>query len=557
LYQQRTESASGDGALALTLDSCCNRSQTGKAVRDGYVLWPGWIGDAMSAMFGWFLRNSWVKCLAQIAIYLACLPGVQGEFSAQAAEHEVTRGEPETVLRPVPWSEVWMTVRVGEVSVSTGAAKFELASVKGGAVVRLAKRQGGLEYGGLLAREEARKVLDLLQEEKAATLRTIPPRVVLGSLKQMEVRVGELGHGAVIHITPTVNTDTGDIDLKVVGPANEAGKNAQMSVTLAEGQTAELDQLVWQKDGADHHVFLMISAEALEQKSRPLGAKGRLERMMKKIIFPQLTLQGASLAQALSEVEKQYVDALFRDRSLLGEKILFGIRPMVAATSTAQISLDLHDVSMLEAVHYVTELGGTTWQGEGNAVIVNIISSEDEGMEMLTQSYKVPADFLKRLDPPAGDQSAQNILSNQGVSFPEGAKVTFNAKAGQLSVKATPANLRRVQALVDRASNESVGNNAWQARWLVIPKIDFQNLTLRKALDSIEEKSRAVDPGKRGAKATLAAGCLMERRLSFSAENLSALEAYYYAAKLTGHVVQVGKQGVVFDREGGIDGPRD
>ena len=112
-------------------------------------------------------------------------------------------------------------------------------------------------------------------------------------------------------------------------------------------------------------------------------------------------------------------------------------------------------------------------------------------------------------------------------------------------VHATPANLRRVEAVVQRISDEPVGSDAWLARSLVIPKLDFHDVTLQQALKIIQQESRAADPGKKGVKVVLAPGCQTNRQLTFSVANASVLEALFYAAKLTGHHVQIGKQGVV------------
>lgn len=325
---------------------------------------------------------------------------------------------------------------------------------------------------------------------------------------------------------------------------------------MRDGQSIALDQVISREGDGSHHVYLMVSAEALEFRTRTSqsdedlweSSKKPLSEIMGRVILSELILHEATLAQALNELEMQYVHAILRDRTLWGNKIVISIRPAVAASSTARISLELHDVPMIEALRYVTELGATTWKAEGNVVIVDFFGSE-EGMEMLTRSYKAPADFTERLDHAAGHRSLREVLAAQGVALPEGARAELDEKTGQLSITATPANLRLVGRLVEKAWNEPAGSELSRARRLVIPKIDFRDVTLEEALDSIAQKSRAVDTHKRGAKATVGPGCQTNGRLTFSMENIPAIEAYFYAAKLTGRQVKLDKGRIVIEPE--------
>jgi general secretion pathway protein D len=142
-----------------------------------------------------------------------------------------------------------------------------------------------------------------------------------------------------------------------------------------------------------------------------------------------------------------------------------------AAPSTAQITLDLHDVPMQEALRYITELAGMKYKIEPYAVVVVPIT--ETTTEQYTRSFKVPPDFLSSgggdaagaapaaaPDPfaaaaPAGGgglkgkPNAKEILVAQGISFPEGASASFISSTSQLIVKNTQPNLDAIEAFVD------------------------------------------------------------------------------------------------------------
>jgi general secretion pathway protein D len=198
-----------------------------------------------------------------------------------------------------------------------------------------------------------------------------------------------------------------------------------------------------------------------------------LTKKMQSIVFPSVSFSGASIEEAIEflRVKSKDLDVSEPDPSKKGVNIILKAGE---APSTAQISLDLRDVPMMEALRYVTELAGMKYKVEPFAVLVVPVS--ETTTEQYTRIYKVPPDFLSMggagataaptagapadpfaagAAPAAGASaltarpSAMQILVGQGIPFPDGASAVFNQVTSQLIVKNTQPNLDLVEAFVD------------------------------------------------------------------------------------------------------------
>jgi general secretion pathway protein D len=198
---------------------------------------------------------------------------------------------------------------------------------------------------------------------------------------------------------------------------------------------------------------------------------------MQQIIFPQVQFAGASVEEAVEflRIKSRDYDTIERDPTKRGVNLI--IKPG-AAPSTAQITLDLKDVPMSEALKYITDLGGMRFKVEPYAVVVVPLS--DITSDLYTRTYKVPPDFLQAAgggggaaaapaapaDPfaPAGGAttsagiqpkaSAQQVLVANGIPFPEGASASFVPSTSQLIVRNTQPALDQVEALVDELNKK-------------------------------------------------------------------------------------------------------
>jgi len=201
-----------------------------------------------------------------------------------------------------------------------------------------------------------------------------------------------------------------------------------------------------------------------------------LSQKMKLIRFPQVRFTGSTIEEAVEYLRLRSKDL---DPDHVGVNIILKAGDTPAG---AQISLDLKDVPMQEALRYVTELAGMKFKVEPYAVLVVPIT--ESTTEMITRSYKVPPDFLTYsggseagaapaapADPfakpgannaaasggpkLAARKSAKEILVENGIPFPEGTSAVFNPVTSQLVVRNTAPNIDLVESFVDTQSTRT------------------------------------------------------------------------------------------------------
>ena len=204
-----------------------------------------------------------------------------------------------------------------------------------------------------------------------------------------------------------------------------------------------------------------------------------LIQKMKSIRFPQVTFTGATIDEAVEylRVKSKDLDTAEPDPSRRGVNIILKAGDTPAG---GQISLDLRDVPMEEALRYITELAGMKFKVEPYAVLVVPIT--ESTTEMITRIYKVPPDFLTftggggdsaapaaPADPFAkpgaagasggpklmAKKTAREILAEQGIPFPEGASAVFNPVTSQLVVRNTAPNIDMVETFVESQSTRT------------------------------------------------------------------------------------------------------
>lgn len=203
-----------------------------------------------------------------------------------------------------------------------------------------------------------------------------------------------------------------------------------------------------------------------------------LTQKMQTIVFPQVSFTGATLEEAIEflRVKSRDLDLTERNPEKKGVNIILKAGE---APPSAQITLDLKDVPMAEALRYITELAGMKYKVEAYAVLVVPLSETTS--EQYTRSYRVPPDFLSQGGGDAGGgggaaapadpfaapaagaaggsalikrKTALDILKESGIPFPDGASAVFNPVTSQLIVKNTQPNLDLVEQLVQDFMNQ-------------------------------------------------------------------------------------------------------
>ncbi|WP_265592819.1 hypothetical protein [Verrucomicrobium sp. BvORR034] len=247
-----------------------------------------------------------------------------------------------------------------------------------------------------------------------------------------------------------------------------AAYDAESEALVARNTQPNLDQVgafvesIQRVDRIADDLRMQEFAE-MPQNGEGADASRYFTNKLDRIIIPRVQFQGASIEEALEflRIKSRDFDTVERDPSRKGINL---IAKHGSTPSTAQISLDLKDVPMSEALRYVTELAGMKYKIEPFAVVVVPLS--DAGTEMYTRTFKVPHDFLRLdadgtgpVDPFANPNlesstlkrkaTSLNVLSSQGINLPEGASAVYVAATNQLIVRNTQANLDQVEAFVD------------------------------------------------------------------------------------------------------------
>jgi hypothetical protein len=199
---------------------------------------------------------------------------------------------------------------------------------------------------------------------------------------------------------------------------------------------------------------------------------------MQRIIFPSVQFHNVTTEQAIEflRLKSKELDTSERDPAKKGVNIILKVG---TTPSTAQISLDLHDVPLLEALRYVTELAGMKYKVEPYAVVIVPIS--DVGNEQYTRSFKLPPDFLKK-----GGGTAREILQSAGISFPEGSGAEFNTGLSLLVVKNTQPNLDLVENFVQTLGGKAEGEAVAAGEGDLALRSDYSTQFYRK-LDPTSE----------------------------------------------------------------------
>lgn len=214
---------------------------------------------------------------------------------------------------------------------------------------------------------------------------------------------------------------------------------------------------------------------------------------MDRIILPRVQFQDASIEEAIEFLRVKSRDL---DTSSPGGGGVNMILRNGDAPSSARISLDLKDVPLSEALRYVTELAQMKYKVESNAVM--IVPLSEDASQMYTRTFRVPPDFLVAgggdfgataapADPFAAGgpatgsgltprKTAKQILEAQGITFPEGASVSFNPATSQIVVRNTQPNLDLIEAFDEGLRKSDASKQMADDSRRLLPSIDDMQL---------------------------------------------------------------------------------
>ncbi|MDB6006822.1 MAG: hypothetical protein JWR15_3809 [Prosthecobacter sp.] len=261
--------------------------------------------------------------------------------------------------------------------------------------------------------------------------------------------------------------------------------------------------------------------------SSPLAAKA------KAITLTKVKFKDATLAQAVEylQIKSTELDPQHTGLNLLIEKPDLDMG--------ARITLDLTNVPVSEALHYVASLTNRVVRYEAMATVIAPMPAPGE---MVTRSYKLPAGAATKV------VNAKEWLGSKGVVFEGAASAALVAGGTQLVVKNTQAQQHAVEAIVGTLVAGDAGGPPSapvpaapqspliaKASAIVIPTVQFRSATLPEALEFLRAKAREFDPDKKGVSILIRDSDVPPNvNISLDLKTIPLTEALRYTAELAG-----------------------
>ncbi len=305
--------------------------------------------------------------------------------------------------------------------------------------------------------------------------------------------------------------DTGRYDLAIkrtdqvlnIDPYNSAARRIQEKVNKEKynyGEDAYLEtrsrmleevQRAWESPirqyGAGQEIII-------QQEQQDQIGTASIQRKLQTIIIPSINFKDATVREAIDflKLKSQELDTAATNPADRGVNIVLqlesgtdsgptegleGATIVGGGSEEKRITMQLTNVPLGTALDYIARLADLKVKVEPFAVAVVPLSTPTE--ELITKTYRVPPDFIKReaaaddggfgggglgggLGGVGGDATgagasltklptAKDYLMSQGIEFPPGASANYLAASSQLVVRNTPSNLELVDTLVDIA----------------------------------------------------------------------------------------------------------
>jgi general secretion pathway protein D len=205
-----------------------------------------------------------------------------------------------------------------------------------------------------------------------------------------------------------------------------------------------------------------------------ISVKNKIDR----IIIPKIALDQSSLEEALDflRLRASENDTLELDPSRKGVNFTVNLgapdSPEAKRIRDARFDLQLTNVPLSQVLAYIGDITRTSFTTDDFSVIIAPLGSTSQ--ELVTRTYRVPPDFISNMSNGAGSAStaatdpfaeapasggllatrlgAQEALTQQGVTFGEGASATYLAATNTLRVVNTPANQDYISQIVETIS---------------------------------------------------------------------------------------------------------
>lgn len=340
---------------------------------------------------------------------------------------------------------------------------------------------------------------------------------------------------------------------------------------------------------------------AAEKSKKQRLTEDQIRQTLTRIIVPVADFHDTSLKEAVSflnaEIRRRSphdrqipvlldIDPPYGPRAQLerGDPTFANVEPDSSPADTT-FTVSLHEIPVLELIKYVTGLCNTQFRIQAGGV--HIVDLGDPG-PMVTRHLRIPADFFpsfQREDELCHTAHVAEMKKNffgylypPGSAYPWGTKIILDSDATHVTVRSTEDQLANIQKLLDADRPASAfpipGPNitkvieggpregacdwrnaetdiAKKLRTIRLPKVDLQNVSLVQAGVLLTKLSAQFDYDsprtKRGV--SISAWISTESpgwppRISYSATDVSLLDAARAIAKLCNYHVEINERGV-------------
>ncbi len=186
------------------------------------------------------------------------------------------------------------------------------------------------------------------------------------------------------------------------------------------------------------------------------------------LIIPRLQMSDSTISEAVAYLMRKSIelDTAEPDERKRGVNILWN--PGTGGDAAAKtVTLEMQNVSLVEALHAVCQVSGTRMNIDGSVVRISLGGSS--GLE--TRQFRVPPGFLSSTDAAASSEAStadpfaaggaddarpkigrldpKTFLERKGVTFPDGGRAFYSPAQNILTVTNTPENLESVAVLVE------------------------------------------------------------------------------------------------------------
>ena len=201
-------------------------------------------------------------------------------------------------------------------------------------------------------------------------------------------------------------------------------------------------------------------------KTMDVEAEPTLERL-NEIVIPEIKLENATVNEAIEFLRSRSVELDFNglensdkevefkvvnpDSPVVEKNELVGVGNTVAPGETKIAKLDLKNVTAGVALQYIADAAKLHYTIDGNGVTFLPVGG-GEAADILQRRWDLSPEVVAEVrGATANGKSLETVLKENGVSFMQGASVTFLEDDNTLIVRNSPSNLELVDGIVGAA----------------------------------------------------------------------------------------------------------